>query len=81
MAYQTIDNLPQEVRDQLPRDAQQIFVAAFNSAESDGLSSERSQQVAWDTIKNNYEQKENGKWERLPSPKTDASPLGQMKPS
>jgi cation transport regulator len=68
MPDQQVDNLPSEVREQLPDGAQRIFLAAFNSAQSDGLSEEGARSVAWNTIKYEYEQGEDGKWQRKPQP-------------
>jgi cation transport regulator len=57
-----IDELAQDVKEQLPQEAQQIFVAAFNAAHSDGLSEEGARQVAWNSVKNQYKQGDDGKW-------------------
>jgi cation transport regulator ChaB len=38
MSYNKIDELAEDIKGQLPEHAQQIFLAAFNAAESDGLS-------------------------------------------
>ncbi|KAB8315733.1 cation transport regulator ChaB [Tolypothrix campylonemoides VB511288] len=57
-----IDELGQDVKEQLPQEAQQIFVAAFNAAQSDGLSEEGARQVAWSSVKNQYKQGDDGKW-------------------
>jgi cation transport regulator len=64
MAYESIENLPQDVKEQLPPDAQYIFQTAYNSANSDGLSDEASMQVAWNSIMNGYVKGEDGKWHR-----------------
>lgn len=64
MAYESIENLPQDVKDQLPPDAQYIFQTAYNSANSDGLSDEASMQVAWNSITNGYAKGDDGKWHR-----------------
>ena len=62
---QQLENLPQEAQS-LPKDAQQIFAAAMNSAQSDGLSAEAAKQVAWNTINHDYVQTQDGGWQRRP---------------
>lgn len=78
MLYENRDNLPQEVKDKMPQGAQQIFMTAANSAASDGLGSEQAQQVAWDTIRQAYDQDENGNWRHKAEGGSDRSPLGSM---
>ncbi|MFH7026966.1 MAG: ChaB family protein [Heteroscytonema crispum UTEX LB 1556] len=63
MSYSKIEELPQELQEQLPNEGQQIFVAAFNAAQSDGMSEEGARQVAWNSVKNRYYQGEDGKWQ------------------
>ena len=58
-------NLPQEAQ-QLPDSAQKIFQAAMRSAQSDGLSQEGAMNVAWTTVKHDYIQGDDGKWQRKP---------------
>lgn len=65
MAQQQLENLPEEAK-RLPDGAQKIFAAAMNSAQSDGLSADGAQQVAWNTIKHDYVQNSDGSWERRP---------------
>ncbi|BAB75792.1 ChaB family protein [Anabaena sp. FACHB-709] len=64
MPYQQISELPQEIREQLPEHAQQIFFAAFNAAQSDGLSEEGAVDVAWNSVRNEYKQDNDGQWQR-----------------
>ncbi|PHM06374.1 ChaB family protein [Nostoc sp. 'Peltigera malacea cyanobiont' DB3992] len=66
MADKTINELPNEITEQLPEHAQQIFVAAFNAAQSDGLSEEGALDIAWNSVKNEYEPGSDGKWQRKP---------------
>ncbi|WP_339381396.1 ChaB family protein [Brasilonema sp. UFV-L1] len=59
------DKLPQELKDQLqelPQEGKQIFLAAFNAAKSDGISEQGARQVAWNSVKNQYEQGSDDKW-------------------
>lgn len=62
MPYNKVDELPQELQQQLPQEAQQIFMAAFNAAQSDGLSEEGARDVAWNSVRNQYAQDKDGKW-------------------
>ncbi|MEH2414428.1 ChaB family protein [Nostoc sp.] len=66
MADKTINELPNEITEQLPEHAQQIFVAALNAAQSNGLSEEGALDVAWNSVKNEYESGSDGKWQRKP---------------
>ena len=68
MANQKLEDLPSDIRDQLADGSQQIFLAAFNSAQSDGMSEEAARKVAWDTVKYDYEQGDDGKWHRKAQP-------------
>jgi len=71
MQYESPQALPDSVRDNLPKHAQEIYMAAYNSAWEEyknpedrkgGASREEvSHKVAWDAVKKKYEKK-NGKW-------------------
>jgi cation transport regulator len=74
MPYKTIAELPGRVRDNLPKHAEEIYLAAFNSAweqydqpgerrsESD-TREEVAHKVAWAAVKNEYEKDDKtGKW-------------------
>ncbi|RAM52984.1 MAG: cation transport regulator ChaB [Hapalosiphonaceae cyanobacterium JJU2] len=54
--------LTEEIKAELPQEAQQIFAAAFKAAQSDGISEEGARQVAWNSVKNQYEKGADGKW-------------------
>jgi cation transport regulator len=54
--------LTEEIKTELPQEAQQIFAAAFKAAQSDGISEEGARQVAWNSVKNQYEKGADGKW-------------------
>jgi cation transport regulator len=62
MAYNSIEELSQEIKEQMPQHAQQIFVAAFNAAQEDGMSEEGAREVAWNSVKNQFRQESDGKW-------------------
>lgn len=61
-----INELPQEIKETLPEHAQQIFIAAFNAAQTDGMSEHGAREVAWNSVKNEYEQGNDGRWRRKP---------------
>jgi cation transport regulator len=71
MPYDSVKDLPESVRDNLPKHAQEVYIAAFNNAweeykeaedRRDGASREEvSHKVAWSAVKKKYEKK-NGKW-------------------
>jgi cation transport regulator len=75
MPYKSISELPESVRDHLPKHAQEIYVAAFNSAweqydkpeerRGDATREETAHKVAWSAVKNDYEKDEKtGDWKR-----------------
>ena len=76
MPYETIDDLPENVRNVLPKHAQEIYQAAFNNAweeykdpdERKGHASreETAHKVAWAAVKKEYE-KAGEKWVRKKS--------------
>ncbi|MCG6134122.1 MAG: ChaB family protein [Nostoc sp. LLA-1] len=61
-----INELPQEIQEQLPEHAQQIFVAAFDAAQKNGMSEDDARDVAWNSVRNEYEQENDGQWHRQP---------------
>ena len=75
MPYTKLTDLPESVRDNLPKHAQEIYKEAFNSAWDEykdaearrgGASREETaHRVAWAAVKNVYEKDEKpGKWEK-----------------
>jgi cation transport regulator len=62
------DNLPQDVKESLPLEAQNIFIAAYNSFLANSKDEASAHRVAWQTIELNphYTRGEDGKWHRLP---------------
>ncbi len=75
MPYKTISDLPDSVRDNLPKHAQEIYQAAFNSAweqykdpderRGDDTREEVSHKVAWAAVKNEYaKDDQTGKWKQ-----------------
>lgn len=67
VSYQNISDLPQDIRDRLPEDAQHIFMTAFNSIMDNSGDEETAARVAWNTIERdeNYRRCSNSKWERI----------------
>jgi len=73
MPYDELRQLPGPVRDNLPKHAQEIYLAAFNSAweqyaspeerRGDDSREETAHKVAWSAVKQPYE-KRNGRWVR-----------------
>jgi cation transport regulator len=78
MAYETIDALPEEIRGTLPEPAQKIYMTAFNSASSDGMNEENARDVAWNSVKNIFVQRENGEWQYKAENWSHENPAGTM---
>lgn len=78
MASKTLEQLPENIKSQLPRGAQQIFLAAFNSATSDGLSEDGAEKIAWNSVKTQYQQSSEGQWKTIPEGGTEPTPTGTM---
>jgi cation transport regulator len=75
MPYDSVNDLPDSVRDNLPKHAQEIYMEAFNSAweqydEPEERRGDRSREgtahaVAWNAVKKVYEKDdETGKWKK-----------------
>lgn len=73
MPYESIKNLPENVKDVLPKHAQEIYKEAYNSAwdqyadpedrRGDESREETAHKVAWSAVKKSYE-KVDGKWQK-----------------
>jgi len=71
MPYQKMSDLPDSVKDNLPKHAQEIYMAAYNSAweeydepeerRGDASREETAHRVAWAAVKKKYE-KQGDKW-------------------
>jgi cation transport regulator len=61
MPYNSPNDLPDSVKDNLPHHAQEIFVEAFNSANENYKKEETAFKVAWSAVKKKYK-KHNDKW-------------------
>jgi cation transport regulator len=69
MPYATNAELPIRIRKNLPRRAQEIFRAAFNSAyERYAPNEARAFRIAWAAVKRSYVQRAASIWVRRPEP-------------
>jgi cation transport regulator len=63
MPYPTIESLPDSIKGSLPKEAQEIFRNAFNSAEKQhNGDEERANKIAWGAVKNAGFEKQDDKW-------------------
>ncbi|MEN6549756.1 MAG: ChaB family protein [Armatimonadia bacterium] len=74
MPYDTLTRLPERIKDNLPKHAQEIYMKAFNNAweeyadpdERRGGSSESREEaahrVAWAAVKKMYKKGDDGQW-------------------
>jgi cation transport regulator len=62
MPYERITDLPESVRNNLPKHAQEIYKEAFNSAEEQYGEESRAHRVAWSAVEQKYEKNERGEW-------------------
>jgi cation transport regulator len=72
MPYDKISDLPDSVKDNLPKHAQEIYKEAYNSAwdqyddpeerRGDASREETAHRVAWAAVKKKYEKNDDGKW-------------------
>ena len=62
MPYENLTDLPDSVRNNLPKHAQEIYRAAYNSAEEQCREESRAHRVAWSAVENKYEKDEQGNW-------------------
>ena len=72
MPYDSLTDLPDSVKNSLPKHAQEIYKEAYNSAwdqykkpsdrKGDGSREETAHKVAWAAVKNSYKKNEKGDW-------------------
>jgi cation transport regulator len=62
MPYDTLTDLPDRVRNNLPKHPQEIYKEAFNSAEEQYGEESRAHRVAWSAVENKYEKNDKGNW-------------------
>ncbi|MGE5224046.1 MAG: ChaB family protein [Omnitrophica WOR_2 bacterium] len=66
MPYKTVSELPDSVKDHLPKHAQEIWRAAYNNAMDEyGKDESRAARVAWAAVKHEYKKDEKtGDWKK-----------------
>ena len=74
MPYKRITELPDSVKDNVPKHAQEIYKEAFNSAyeqydkpserRGDASREETAHKVAWSAVKKDYEKGDDDKWHK-----------------
>ena len=65
MPYKATTDLPESVRDHLPKHAQEIYRAAYNSAWDEyGHDEARAHRVAWGAVEREYHKSAEGRWVR-----------------
>ena len=64
MPYDNLSDLPDSVRNNLLKHAQEIYKEAFNSAEEQYGEESRAHRVAWSPVENKYEKNDQGNWVR-----------------
>ncbi len=72
MPYDKLSDLPESIKNNLPKHAQEIYKGAFNNAwdeykdpkDRKGSASreEAAHRVAWSAVKSQYEKNDDGKW-------------------
>ncbi len=64
MPYDSNDDLPDSVKNNLPEDAQTLYRKTYNNAHERYKDDAQTARVAWSAVKNSYEKNEDGKWVR-----------------
>jgi cation transport regulator len=62
MPYEKLSDLPERVRSNLPKHAQEIYKEAFNSAEEQYGEESRAHRVAWSAVEQKYEKNNQDNW-------------------
>jgi cation transport regulator len=62
MPYEKITDLPDSVRNNLPKHAQEIYKEAYSSAEDQYGEESRAHRVAWSAVEQKYEKNDKGNW-------------------
>lgn len=62
MPYSSLDDLPEAIRDHLPRHAQEIYMKSFNNAHVEYGDDAVAARVAWSAVKREYEKNAEGTW-------------------
>ncbi|WP_201526038.1 MULTISPECIES: ChaB family protein [Psychrobacter] len=69
MPYDKLSDLPSAVKDNLPKHAQEIFQAAFNSASNEHGDESRWFATAWAAVEEVYQKNDDGNWVKKPNHK------------
>ncbi|WP_377889478.1 ChaB family protein [Alkalihalobacillus sp. R86527] len=62
MPYDSRNDLPDQVKDNLPAHAQDIFKEAFNSASEQYDNEKTAFKVAWSAVEQKYKKNNNDNW-------------------
>ena len=62
MPYKQITQLPDNVKNNLPKHAQENYKEAFNSAEDQYDDEGRAHATAWSAVEQKYEKNDQGNW-------------------
>ena len=62
MPYDSVSDLPDQVRDNLPKHAMEIYKEAFNSASKEYNQEKTAHKVAWSAVKEKYKKNDNDDW-------------------
>lgn len=62
MPYDNLSDLPDKVKDHLPKHGQEIFRAAFNSAAKEYDDESKQFATAWAAVEKVYHKNDEGKW-------------------
>ncbi|MGF1590719.1 MAG: ChaB family protein [Pleurocapsa sp.] len=71
MTYQQLEDLPAEVTEKLPKHGQQLFMTAYNAVSENGMDEKNATQVAWNSVKNSYQQDKDGNWVSIENSNVD----------
>lgn len=69
MPYDKLSDLPDRVKDNLPKHAQEIFQAAFNNAYQEYDDESKVFATAWTAVENVYHKNDEGEWVKKPNHK------------
>jgi cation transport regulator len=62
MPYDSLNELPDQVKGNLPKHAQEIYKEAFNSASDEYDQEKTAHKVAWSAVKEKYKKNNNDNW-------------------
>jgi cation transport regulator len=72
MPYKKLNDLPKQVRDNLPTHGQEIYMSAYNNAwdeykdpadrNNNNTREETAHKVAWSAVKTKYKKNKSGNW-------------------